>query len=65
MTEQRVARIQDQRKRLYELRICGERPSCALTLLAVWERPWSSTTKRYAYHALHRALARGIDVLEV
>lgn len=37
----------------------------ALALLAYWERPWSSQAKRFAYHALNRALVRGIDVLEI
>lgn len=38
--------------------------SCALTLLGVWDRPWSPNALRYANHTLRRALARGLDVLE-
>jgi hypothetical protein len=39
-------------------------PSCAFALLALWERPWSSTALRFAAHALQRAYTRGLDVLE-
>ena len=38
--------------------------SVAESLLAYWDRPWSGVAKRFAYHALHRALVCGIDVLE-
>ncbi len=41
------------------------RPSCAMTLLALWDCPWSPTALRYAYHALQTALQCGCDVLEV
>jgi hypothetical protein len=27
----------------------------ALSLLALWERPWSPNAQRFAYHALRRA----------
>lgn len=36
----------------------------ALSLLAYWERPWSSRAMRFALFALARAARRGIDVLE-
>lgn len=38
---------------------------CALSLLALWERPWSGRALRFAYHALRRAQVRGLNVLEV
>lgn len=41
------------------------RSSCALSLLALWERPWSPNALRFAYHALHLAMSRGLDVLGV
>lgn len=44
--------------------VCRGNPSCALAMLALWERPWSTRALRYAYHVLYRALARGCDVLE-
>ena len=44
--------------------IPADRASCAASLLLFWERAWSSNAKRYAYHALAKALSRGIDVLE-
>ncbi len=40
------------------------RPSVAAALLRVWDAPWSSTAKRFAYHALRTAFDRGLDVLE-
>jgi hypothetical protein len=40
------------------------RVSIAESLLAYWDRPWSTTAQRFAYHALRRALAHGINVLE-
>lgn len=41
-----------------------DRASVAGALLGFWDRPWSSNAKRFAYHALSRALAHGLDVLE-
>jgi hypothetical protein len=38
--------------------------SCAGALLSLWERPWSPTALRFAYHALCRAYRRGLDVME-
>ena len=38
--------------------------SIAESLLALWDRPWSTTALRFAYHALHFALSRGLDVLD-
>lgn len=38
--------------------------SVALALLAYWERPWSANAQRFAYHALRRVYALGLDVLE-
>ncbi len=40
------------------------KPSCALSLLALWDAPWSPTAMRFAYHALARAYAVGCDPLE-
>ena len=48
----------------YQVHVCGNRPSVALALLALWERPWSSSALRFANHALVRAYNRGCDVLE-
>lgn len=48
----------------YTAHVIGNRPSCALGLLTLWDRPWSSRALRFAYHALHLALSRGLDVLE-
>ncbi len=38
--------------------------SVAESLLAFWDRPWSGTAKRFAYHALHFARSRGLEVFE-
>ena len=38
--------------------------SVALSLLAFWDRPWSSNAQRFAYHAIGRALRLGFDVLD-
>lgn len=38
--------------------------SIAESLLALWDRPWSGTALRFAYHALTRAQRAGLDVLE-
>lgn len=46
------------------LAVVRGQPSCALSLLAYWDRPWSSNAKRFACHALHRALVHGLNVLE-
>ena len=48
----------------YRARVCGDRPSVALALLALWERPWSPRALRFANHALVRAYNAGCDVLE-
>lgn len=48
----------------YSLFICTGRPSCALSLLDLWDRPWSSNAKRYVYHVLARAAQHGLDVAE-
>ncbi len=40
------------------------RVSVAESLLTCWDIPWSGRAMRFAYHALRRALAHGIDVLE-
>jgi len=48
----------------YRVHVVGNRPSCALALLAVWDAPWSGRAMKFAYHALHHAVARGLDVLE-
>lgn len=50
---------------LYCVMVCYGRPSIAFAMLQLWERPWSSSALRYAYHRLHVALAIGCDVLEV
>lgn len=39
--------------------------SVAESLLMLWDRPWSSTALRFAYHACHHALVRGLDVMEI
>lgn len=51
-------------RRVAWLAIVGGQPSVALSLLALWERPWSSTALRWATHVLFRCRVRGIDVLE-
>lgn len=51
------------RESWYRARVAPD-VSVALALLALWDRPWSSNAIRFAYHALHRAYARGLDVLE-
>ena len=38
--------------------------TCTMALLTLWDRPWSGTALRFAYHALLRALAHGLDVME-
>ena len=38
--------------------------SCALSLLALWDRPWSSTAQRWCVHVLQRARNRGCVVFE-
>ena len=38
--------------------------SVAESLLAFWDRPWSGTAKRFAYHALHFARSRGLEVFD-
>lgn len=38
--------------------------SIAESLLVWWDMPWSGQAQRFAYHALHRALRAGLDVLE-
>lgn len=40
------------------------RPSCALSLIELWDRPTSPSALRFAYHALCRAYRRGLDVME-
>lgn len=42
----------------------GERYPTAGCLLALWERPWSSTALRFAGHRLTYVRAHGLDVLE-
>lgn len=59
MTEREICEAHD----AYVARSHG-RPSCALSLLALWERPWSSNALRWANHALVRAYSAGLDVLE-
>ena len=49
---------------LYLVMVCYGRPSCAMSLLALWERPWSSHALRWANHVLVRAYNAGCDVLE-
>lgn len=41
-----------------------DRASVAGALLGFWDRPWSSNAKRFAYHALRYAFARGLDPLD-
>lgn len=48
----------------YQVLVCGNRPSCALALLAFWECPHSSRALRFANHALVSAYNAGLDVLE-
>lgn len=43
---------------------CVSGVSVALALLAYWDRPWSGSAKRFAYHALRYAWSRGLDVLQ-
>lgn len=38
--------------------------SIAESLLVLWDRPWSPTALRFAYHATRYAFSRGLDVLE-
>lgn len=38
--------------------------SVALSMLALWDRPWSPRALKYAAWALHRARRAGCDVLE-
>lgn len=62
MTDPEIERLQAADRWLAD--VCGFRPSCALSLLALWERPWSSNALRWANHALVRAYRAGLDVLE-
>jgi hypothetical protein len=48
----------------YHLTVCFTRPSVALSMLALWERPWSTQALRFAAHILQRAWNHGCDVLE-
>lgn len=48
----------------YHNAIVVGRPSCALALLALWDRPRSPSALRFANHALVRAYNAGLDVLE-
>lgn len=48
----------------YRSVVCLGHASCALSLLELWERPWSGTALRYTAHVLLRARRLGIDVLE-
>lgn len=47
----------------YKHHVCVGKPSCALSLLALWERPWSTQALRFAAHALATARAAGLVVL--
>lgn len=49
----------------YAVRVVPEGRVCvAAALLRYWDAPWSSSAKRFAYHALRTAYSRGLDVLE-
>lgn len=49
----------------YAVRVVPEgHASVAAALLRYWDAPWSSSAKRFAYHALRTAFDRGLDVLE-
>lgn len=43
----------------------GRGVSVAVSLLALWDRPWSPRALRFATHAVAYALSRGLDVMEV
>lgn len=48
----------------YQVLVCGNRPSVALALLALWECPYSTRCLRFANHALVHAYNAGCDILE-
>jgi hypothetical protein len=48
----------------YAVRVTHVKPSVALSMLALWERPWSTSALRWAAHILQRAYNHGCDVLE-
>jgi hypothetical protein len=52
------------RRLAYSAHVCSSLPSVALSMLDLWERPWSTTALRFAAHILQRAYNRGCDVLE-
>jgi len=48
----------------YRIVVAHDRPSCALSLLALWDRPWSANAMRWANHVLTRAHNAGLIVLD-